>query len=197
MDNPSERLLAAAASGDRAALAELLQRHLPGVRAYLRLRMGPMIRANEDSEDLVQSVCREILGRAETFVHGGEQGFRRWLFRTAQRKIADRADYYGADKRANGRAPLDIDDAAVAACIQTVCTPSRDAGAREHLARVEAAFDKMSEEQREVILAVRMLGFSHAELADRLGKSEGAVRATLFRAMARLTELLGDHDASA
>ncbi len=195
MDQPSESLISAAAGGDRAALDELLQRHLPGVRAYLRLRMGPMIRANEDSADLVQSVCREILGRADSFAHGGEQGFRRWLFRTAQRKIADRADYYRAEKRAGGRAHLDIDDEAVAACYQTVCTPSRDAGAREHLLRVEAAFDKLSEEQREVILAVRMLGSSHAELAERLGKNEGAVRAMLFRAMARLTELLGDDDA--
>ncbi|MBL9076310.1 MAG: sigma-70 family RNA polymerase sigma factor [Planctomycetes bacterium] len=192
MDLPSEHLLAAAAGGDRDALATLLQRHLPGVRAYLRLRMGPMIRANEDSEDLVQSVCREILVRAEDFAHGGEQGFRRWLFRTAQRKVADRADYYRAQKRAHRTSPLDVDDDAVAACYGSVCTPSRAASAREHLSRVEAAFDRLPEAQREVILAVRMLGLSHAELAQRLGKTEGAVRVMLFRAMAQLTELLGD-----
>jgi RNA polymerase sigma-70 factor (ECF subfamily) len=193
MQQSSEILLAAATRGDRAALGSLLRRHLHGLRAFLRLRMGPEIRAHEASGDLVQSVCREILIHADTFQHGGEQGFRRWLYRTAQRKIADRADYYRAEKRRGATTPLDGDVDAIAACYRSVCTPSRDASAREQLARVEAAFDELSDEHREVILGVRVLGLSHAELGQRLGKSEGAVRTMLFRAMARLTEILGQN----
>jgi RNA polymerase sigma-70 factor (ECF subfamily) len=192
MEQPSETLLAAATRGDRAALDSLLHRHIPGLRAFLRLRMGPEIRAHEASGDLVQSVCREILVRADTFQHGGEQGFRRWLYRTAERKIADRADYYRAAKRRGAVTPLESDVDAVAACYRSVCTPSRDASAREQLARVEAAFDKLSDEHRELVLGARLLGLSHAELAERLGKTEGAVRTMLFRAMARLTEILGE-----
>jgi RNA polymerase sigma-70 factor (ECF subfamily) len=190
-DLPSEQLLVEAAAGDRGALEALLHRHLPGLRAFLRLRMGPRLRAREASCDLVQSVCREILERAELFAHGSEDGFRRWLYKTAQRKVADRADYYRAAKR-KVDAEVELGDEQLAACYRSVCTPSRDASAREQLARVEAAFDKLSDEHREVVLGVRMLGLSHRELAARLGKTEGAVRATLFRAMARLTELLGE-----
>ena len=190
MDQPSEVLLAGARKGEPEALATLLQRHVPGLRAFLRLRMGPEIRAHEQSCDLVQSVCREILVKADQFGHGGEEGFRRWLYRTAERKVADRADYLQAQKRTANLVPLD--DAALAACYQSVCTPSQDASAREHLARVEAAFDKLSDEHREVILGAKMLGLSHAELAAQLGKSEGALRSLLFRAMARLTEILGE-----
>jgi RNA polymerase sigma-70 factor, ECF subfamily len=193
MEPSSEELLGQAATGGSAALATLLQRHLPWLRACVRLRMGPEIRANEASCDLVQSVCREILVHADRFQHGGEHGFRHWLFRTAQRKIADRADYYHAARRRAGRAvSLDADDGELLQCYRTMCTPSRDASARETLARVEAAFDRLSEEHREVILGARVLGLPHRELATRLGKSEVAVRALLFRAMARLTELLGD-----
>lgn len=185
--------LAAAAAGDRAALEALLTRHVPGLRAFIRLRMGAPLRAHEASCDLVQSVCRQILERADHFRRGGEAGFRQWLYTTAHRKIADRADYYAAAKRA-GTAHLDDADsvASLAQHYRDCCTPSRDVGARELLQRVEAAFDRLSEEQREVILGVRMLGLSHRQLGERLQKSEGAVRALLFRAMARLTELVGE-----
>jgi DNA-directed RNA polymerase specialized sigma24 family protein len=102
----SEDLLAASAAGDGAALRTLLQRHVAGLRAYIRLRMGAPLRAHEASCDLVQSVCREILENADRFRHGGEDGFRHWLYRMAHRKIADRAAFYAAAKRA-GATSLD------------------------------------------------------------------------------------------
>jgi RNA polymerase sigma-70 factor (ECF subfamily) len=189
-ERSSSTLLAAAVGGDRVALGTLLDRHVPSLRAYIRLRMGPPLRAHEASSDLVQSVCREILEQADRFRHGGEVGFRRWLFKTAHRKIADRAAYYKSVRRA-GTSHLDS-EAALAGQYRSLCTPSRDASAREVLRRVEAAFDELSDEQREVILGVRMLGLSHRQLGERLHKSEGAVRVLLCRAMARLTELVGD-----
>ena len=46
------------------------------------------------------------------------------------------------------------------------------------------------EKSPEVIGASRLLGMSHAELAAKLGKSEGAVRVMLSRALARLADEL-------
>lgn len=153
--------------------------------------MGAPLRAQEASCDLVQSVCREILEHADRFRHDGEDSFRRWLLTTAHRKIADRAAFYRAAKRAGTQRLDEIGSMeSVAEQYRTMCSPSRDASAREVLQRVEAAFDQLSEEHREVILGVRMLGLSHRELGERLHKSEGAVRALLFRAMARLTEIV-------
>ena len=57
-DQPTRVLIARAAQSDRAALEALLVQHLPGVEAYLRLRMGPLLRAKESASDLVQSLCR-------------------------------------------------------------------------------------------------------------------------------------------
>ena len=51
--------------------------------------MGPQLRAKESASDLVQSVCREVLGRLDRFQHGGEAGFRHWLYATALRKVRD------------------------------------------------------------------------------------------------------------
>lgn len=185
-------LLEQAESGDVAALDSLLVHYLPGLRAFVRLRTGPMIRARESSSDLVQSVCREVLQKKGRLKHGGEQGFKRWLYKTALRKIADRQDYYQAAKRDVRReAPReDQHSRELLAGYQSICTPSRQVSAREQIQRIEAAFDTLPDPQREVIIASRLLGVSHAELATRLGKSEGAVRTMLSRAVARLADAL-------
>ncbi len=192
----SESLLPNAAAGERAVVDALLARHLPGLRAFVRLRMGPELRAGEESCDLVQSVCREVLQSAAQLQHGGEAGFRHWLYRTAQRKVADRAEFHTAARCAPGRErALASDDDALLAQYRSVCSPSRAAAAREELARVEAAFDKLPAAQREAILGARLIGLTHAELAARMGRSKLAVRTLLCRGLARLTQLMADADA--
>ena len=54
-----------------------------------------------------------------------------------------------------------------------------------------ASFDQLSEEHREVITLARLVGFSHRDIAERMGRSEDAVRKLLSRARARLMVLLG------
>jgi RNA polymerase sigma factor (sigma-70 family) len=69
-------------------------------------------------------------------------------------------------------------------------TPSRHAIAREALARVEAAFDRLPEDYREVIVLHRIAGLSHREIGERLDRSEIASQRLLARALARLSTLL-------
>src|SRR5258705_6880905 len=83
MAEDSVRLAERAAAGDRAALDELVVRHVDGLRAFVRLRVGPELRARESSSDLVQSVCREVLQDARRFQHAGESAFKSWLYTTA------------------------------------------------------------------------------------------------------------------
>jgi RNA polymerase sigma-70 factor (ECF subfamily) len=177
--------------GDREALEELFRRHLPGLRAYVRLHGDGGLRALEESSDLVQSVCREVLGRLDQFRHPGEDGFRRWLFVTAARKIKNRYGYHLAEKRDVGRELPARSAEELFGCYASFCSPSGEAVAREELERIERAFDQLSPRQREVILLSRVMGLAHAEVARAMDRSEGATRALLFRALSRLTELMG------
>ena len=61
---------------------------------------------------------------------------------------------------------------------------------REEVERVERAFEKLSEEQREVITLAHVAGQSRAEIADQMGRSEGALRVLLHRSLVRLAEVL-------
>lgn len=190
-DDASRALLARATQGDAEAVEQLLQQHLPGLRAYIRLKAGPTLLARESSSDLAQSVCREVIENAARFRYDGEGAFRKWLFTTALRKIADRYEYYGAQKRAIGRErPTDGDDAVLDAC-RGFYTPSRQAAAREDLARLEVCFQGLDEDKREVILLSRMVGLTHAQIAAEMGRSEVAVRKLLSRALSELAERMG------
>ena len=94
-----QALAEAAAGGDSGALEELLARYLDSLRAFVRLRAGPLVRMRESSSDLVQSTCREVLEHADRFRFASEGAFKSWLFTTALRKIQNRRDFYRAQKR--------------------------------------------------------------------------------------------------
>jgi RNA polymerase sigma-70 factor, ECF subfamily len=193
-------------AGDREALETLLRDELPGLRAYVRLRAGPALRERESASDLVQSTCREVLGKLEAFQYGGEAGFRDWLYATALRKIVNRAEHWGAQKRdvrrelrlhAQGSSPSAADDRGLADVYCTLGTPSQHAIARETLAAMEAAFDRLPEDRREIIVLARIVGLDHAGIAQRLGCSEATARQRLFRALAELAEWLEPDEGAA
>ncbi|MEM7200582.1 MAG: sigma-70 family RNA polymerase sigma factor [Planctomycetota bacterium] len=190
MDRDSERrLVEQATAGDPPSVAALLNHYLPRVRAYLRLRAGPALLDKESASDLAQSVCRDVLENLERFRYDGEDGFRRWLFKTAQRKVLDRHAYYGAKKRDLPQAAAtDLD--ATLACYGELYTPSRDAIAREELARLEQAIESLPDEVREVVILAKVVGLSRKAIAQETGKSEGAIRMALHRGLARLADKL-------
>jgi RNA polymerase sigma-70 factor, ECF subfamily len=185
---PSRALCERACRGDATAVDSLLHQHLPGLRAYIRMKAGPRLLALESSSDLAQSVCRDVLQDIGRFQYPGESGFRKWLFTTALRKIADRYEYYTAAKRdVRKDASTAGDDAVLDAC-RGFYTPSGQAAAREELERLQTALQSLDEEKREVIVLSRLVGSSHAEIAADLGKSEVAVRKLLSRALAELAD---------
>ena len=119
----SADLVGRIAAGDGAAMEQLIAQHLPRLRAFVRLRLGPQLAAKESASDIVQSACRDVLARADQFQHGGEAGFRAWLYKAATRKIADRAEYWGAQRRDPAREAPGGDDALLGA-YATLDTPS-------------------------------------------------------------------------
>ncbi len=174
---------------DSDAIEQLLVEHLPGLRAFVRLRAGPVLRSRENESDVVQSACREVLERAHTFQHGGSAGFRRWLYTTALRKILDKHDFHTAAKR-DVRRDHAIDDPGLLAAYHSFCTPSGVAAAHEQLQQIECAFEQLSKDHREVILLSRIVELTRGEVAAEMGRSESSVRNLLHRALAQLAQLL-------
>ncbi|HVS17035.1 MAG TPA: sigma-70 family RNA polymerase sigma factor [Planctomycetota bacterium] len=195
--DPTQFLVRNAVGGDRRAFETLLERYLPQVRAFVHLRLSPELRVKESSSDIAQSVCRELLQGLDQFHWRGEDAFRGWLFTVALRKVADRAQHYGAAKRELGREQSPEDDAHAADLLcrayGSLSSPSGHAVARELAERIGRLFETLSDDEREVLTLARVAGLSRAEIGRRIGKSEGAVRVTLHRALVKLSDAIEEH----
>lgn len=179
-------LLAAARRGEPEALRDLLARHVGKLRTYVRLHSDHALRARESCSDLVQSVCRECLEDLDSFTFQGEPEFRKWLFQKAMAKLIGRWRYWDAERRDPGR-----EQALPAEELRASFLSASEAAIRnEDLAALEECFDELPEDYRRVLVAARLVGQSHAEIAAEMGRNEGAVRMLLHRAMARLARLM-------
>jgi RNA polymerase sigma factor (sigma-70 family) len=197
MDAPDDDPTARAVGGDPEARNELLERHLGSLRSYIRVRLGNHLREKETSQDLAQSVCRQVLQGFEGFDYRGEQSFRQWLLKQAENKIRDRQRYWHRGKRDRDREEFRTEVVAQeggrevsAAPLHDLCTPSRHVAGREELQRLEEAYARLPEDFRTVIHLARIKGLSHREIADRMGRSVLATRTLLSRALARLASEL-------
>jgi len=195
MSEDSQQLVERATRGDAQAIESLLTRNLPALRAWVRLRCGPMLRARESASDIVQSACREVLADIDRFRWNGEAGFRAWLYATTARKIADRADHWQTQKREAARevplhAPGPDGDTQVLDVYRSFASPSAAAAGRETMERIERAFEALDDGEREIVVLARIAGLSSKEIGEKLGCNEAAARQRLFRALAKLAEAL-------
>jgi RNA polymerase sigma-70 factor (ECF subfamily) len=199
-ENPIESETAAlvymAGQQDRAAIEQLLVRHLPGLEAFVRLRMGPVLRGLLTAPDLVQSVCREALEDLGEFEFRGEAPFRHWLYVRAENKLREKHRFHQADKRKRDQEVPLPDASTFLPAYRELCSPSQELEVRETMRRIEAAFDQLPDDYREAITLHKLCGLSHAEIAERMQRSEGAVRNLVYRGISRLALLVDGGDTS-
>jgi len=79
--------LRAGSGGDGTALELLLERYLPQLHAFVRVRLGG-VRARESSMDVVQSLCRDLLAGRERFEFRGEGPVPRLAVHSALNKLS-------------------------------------------------------------------------------------------------------------
>lgn len=192
-DQPSRIWIERASEGDALAVDALLELHLPELRDYVQRRMGDVL-DRESSSDLVQSTCREVLQHLERFQFDGEEGFRRWLWATALRKIKDRHRYHHAERRSPGREEGAADTPGLEPWLdrlrRTMTSPSSGAVRDEEVQRMRQVLGKLPEDQRRVVELAYVENLPHREIAVRLDITEVNARARLSRALAKLSGLL-------
>jgi len=188
MPDPTE-LYAAASRGEPGAFDLLLERYLPVLHAFVRIRLGPELRRREASMDVVQSVCRQVFAAREVFDFRGEECFRAWLFSSALNKIREKHRFHQLDKRDLSREVHDIEPDGMQ-LLSSLVTPSQEAMGKETAAALAQALAALPEEHREVISLARIVGLPHRVIAEVMDRSEAAVRQLLGRALVRVTREL-------
>ncbi len=189
-----EETVKQAREGDAEAAGRLLEPHLGRLAAFVRLQSGGSLGKRESCADLVQSICRLALEGMGAVEAPDEPAFRRWLYAVALNALVSKATFHQRARRDVRRELVEssLGAEALLRSYADLCTPSRKAMAREEVERIEEAFDQLTPDYRDVLSLRFVAGLSHAEIAERLGRSEEATRKLLHRARARLAMLALD-----
>ncbi|MGH9239966.1 MAG: RNA polymerase sigma factor [Vicinamibacterales bacterium] len=175
-------LLARAKGGSRDALDSLFARHIPLLRRWASGRLPRWARDIADTSDLVQETVIQTFKRVEAFEPRGEGALQAYLRQAVLNRIRD-------EFRRKGRKPAieDLDEQIAT----TETSPLEAAIRQEQLDRYDAALARLTEHERELIVARLELGLTYEEIADALDKpSWNAARMATARALVRLAEEL-------
>jgi RNA polymerase sigma-70 factor (subfamily 1) len=167
-------LVNAAQQGDRIALERLLARYQERVGRIVRLRLGPALRQQLESGDIVQQVLLEAFRSLDRYEARDEAGFLAWLAGIAEHRIRDAVDYHASEKRDPARMqPLEAHDADSSpprpAPVDPATTPPESAARAEQVERLEACLAELPEADRELVVLRDYIGLSWAEVAERVG----------------------------
>lgn len=174
---PEEELLARAKDLDEAALGELYDRYESKIYTYIYRRTGEPALA----EDLTAQVFLKVL-EAVRAGKGWRSSFSGWIFRIAHNAVID---YYRRRDRHN---QVSIDDAPVLTA--TKDNPVTTAESNMDAEQLRSAIGRLTDEQAYVVSLRFLEGYSINEVATMMDKTDGAIKALQYRAVASLRQLL-------
>jgi RNA polymerase sigma-70 factor (ECF subfamily) len=169
----AERLLIEAAQRDRAAFAPLYERYVDQIFAYAH----SLTRNRELAEDVTASTFAKAIEDLPRFQWRGVP-YSAWLYRVASNLVARQ-----------GRRPAWVDLEAHQPTDDQ--SPEVIVVQRDREAAVRAAVAVLPDDQRQAVLLRFGGDLRNREIAEIMGRSEGAVKLLTFRAMTNLRKQLG------
>lgn len=170
-----ERLLIEAAQNDPSRFGELYEKNFYRVYAYVARR----VRDRAETQDLTAHVFHQALANLGKFKWKGSP-FAAWLYRIASNAIADQAKRKARESMPQSDS---IHESSTTVDLEKV----------ERCARLFSAVDKLPDDQRRVIVMRFADEMSIREIADELGRSEGAVKQLQFRGLENLRNRLNEY----
>jgi RNA polymerase sigma-70 factor, ECF subfamily len=186
-------------AGEPAARAQLFDRYHPYLRILAQAQLGRHLRAKCAPSDLVQQTLLEAHRDFGTFQGTHEAELVAWLRRILAHNLYNEARHYNAQQRDTARevsldqvhAALDQSSLLLARCVPARGpTPSQIAAERESAVQLADALARLPDDYQTVLLLRVFEELSAEEVAERMGRSAGAVRMLQMRALTALKEQL-------
>jgi RNA polymerase sigma-70 factor (ECF subfamily) len=191
------KLLVRLRSGDEAALAEFVEANRPALMAFLHARIGSHLAKKVEPDDILQDACMEAIRSLDKAPLDTWDPLH-WLFQICERKIIDAHRRHFESQKRNAAREASIPDGSEEAgglanlLAASMTTPSAAFSRDQRQLRVLAAIDTLPEDQREALRLRYLVGLPSKEIAQKLGKTDGAVRVMLSRSLGKLQEMLAE-----
>lgn len=172
-------LMAAAQAGDKAAYGRLLRECTPLIRRVVHRCMQP-----DRVDDVVQDVLLTIHRARQTY--DPTRSFSAWVVTIAQRRAIDLLRHRGRHDRREVHAPIEYGNYA-----GVDSDHDRDVTLEQQGKVLQAALSSLPPGQRQAIEALALRQLSLDEAAGVTGKTKGALKVNMHRALKSLRERFG------
>lgn len=173
-------LVRQAQQGDREAVAALYRLHASAIYRYMIRRVPTAA----DAEDLTAEVFVRMVESLPAY-EITRAPFEAWLYRIAAFRVAD---YYRRRRRVQQEV---LDDTLEDVLVDEQPLPEEQFLDGQQIALLRDALHQLPDEHQTILILRFVERKTHEEVAALLNKSVPAIRNAQFRALSRLTELLG------
>lgn len=197
MVEPDTELFDQAIEGDTEALRTLLTRYGPEARKAIQGKIGRKWRAVLEEDDVMQVTYLEAFLHIDQLIGRNPASFVSWLRKIAENVLRDAMRELERKKRPNSSYRLQTastEESYVTLLDYvggTSTTPSRHARRNEASEIIKRAMQQLPPDYHDVLQLHHLEGRGVAEIATKMGRSEGAVYMIRARALERLRSLLG------
>ena len=179
-----------------AALAEYIQQRRHQLIAYIQRKMSTTLSRKVDADDMLQDVSAAALRSLPEYDIGDRDPFG-WLCQLADRRIVDSHRRFASQKRAVSRevaidanAPNSSQGGIVNLLVASITSPSQAFSRNQREFQLMAALEQLDEVPREALRLRYVEGLATKEIAERLSKTDGAIRVILSRSLSRLEQIM-------
>ncbi len=177
----ADRLAVEAARRDPLRFETLYRKYVAQVYSFALYET----RAHHAAEDITEQVFLQALRGVPTFDdRGADEGstFRVWLFQICRNVLANER----RRERRHPGAPLDL-----AMDVPGTDDPARTVAERDEAARAWQVIDTLPDDRRRALVLRFVEEMSAREIGEVMGRSEGAVRVLIHRALRSVADGLG------
>lgn len=170
-----DRLIKQAQKGDNGSFASLYDEYLPKIFRFVLFKVNNRQAAEDLTHDIFLSAWQNLASYKP-------QGFpfSSWLYQIARNRVID---HYRTNRGHSSIDDADEDLFKVVSAVEHSLDQMLD------LKKVSEALDRLSEDQKEVIIMRFVEDLSYPEIAAAMEKSEGAVRLLQHRAINNLKNI--------
>jgi RNA polymerase sigma-70 factor (ECF subfamily) len=166
-----------------AEFSELYRAHLRDIYSYAYYRVGN----HHDAEDLTEQTFLQAYRHFERAQRESDgRPLRPWLIRIAHNLAAN----LYRDRSRRPASPIDESSELVASHTTEELVEGRD-----ELGRVLEGVQRLPEDRREALIMRFALGMDNREIARAMGRSDGATKVLIHRAVKQLEEIVGESEA--
>ena len=190
-------LIARIRTGDEEAFVQFAESKRRPLAAFVERKLSDAMKRKVEAQDIVQEV---IIGAVTSFeeMDLSERDPFGWLCHLAERRIIDaHRRFFGAQKRSadrevglNAQAGDGDGGGFVDILVASMTSPSKAYSRDQREFKMLEAVDTLNDDARKALHMRYVEGLPSKEIAERLGKSDAAVRVLLTRSLGKLQKQL-------